>query len=142
MSVIEIKDLILKSGAKILLNNINLSVDQGETVVISGPSGMGKSVLLKLCVGLIQPTAGKIIIDGEDITTMSEKELNKMRNSIGMLFQNYGLFDSMTVAENVGFFLYEHSSKSNQEIQTGNQKHVKKSKKFKKRFKKSKSEYR
>jgi phospholipid/cholesterol/gamma-HCH transport system ATP-binding protein len=92
-------------------------VEQGETVVLAGPSGMGKSVLLKLCVGLIRPTSGQIIINGEDISTMSEHGLNEMRQSIGMLFQNYGLFDSMTVAENVGFFLYEHSQKSHSEIQ-------------------------
>ena len=91
-------------------------VEKGETVVVCGPSGTGKSVLLKLCVGLLKPTSGDILINSENILDMNDDELDKMRLKIGMLFQNYGLFDSMTVGENVGFFLNQHSSLDKQKI--------------------------
>jgi len=116
MSIIEIKDLVLKFREKTLLDKINVSVEKGETVVLCGPSGMGKSVLLKLCVGLLQPTSGEILINGRNICEMDSDELDLMRLKIGMLFQNYGLFDSMTVGENVGFFLIQHSSMEKKKI--------------------------
>ncbi|MFC1853962.1 ABC transporter ATP-binding protein [candidate division CSSED10-310 bacterium] len=112
MPVIEIKNLVLKFGENTLLKNLNLTVDEGETVILCGPSGTGKSVILRLCVGLLRPTAGQIYIDGKDISALKEREMNHMRKNMGMLFQNYGLFDSMTVADNVGFFLIRHTTLS------------------------------
>lgn len=116
MPYLELKNVCLSFGDAVLLNNINFSVEQGETVVIAGPSGTGKSVILRMCIGLIVPTSGSILVDGEDICRMSERELNGFRKNFGMLFQNYGLFDSMTVAENVGFLLNEHYKLSKHEI--------------------------
>jgi phospholipid/cholesterol/gamma-HCH transport system ATP-binding protein len=116
MALIELRDLQLTFGDKTILDGFNLSVSEGETVVIAGPSGSGKSLILKLCLGLIKPTAGHILIDGSDVGRMSERELNGMRMNAGMLFQNYGLLDSMTVAENVGFFLKRHTRKTDSEI--------------------------
>lgn len=117
MALIELQNVVLRFGEKTLLNGVNLSVDEGETVVIAGPSGTGKSLILKLCVGLLYPTSGKILIEGQDICQMDESELKEIRRNIGMLFQNYGLFDSMNIEENVGFFLHRHTRKKKKEIQ-------------------------
>jgi len=118
MALIEIRDLVVRFDDKVLIDGLNLSIEQGETVVLCGPSGTGKSVLLRLCVGLLSPTSGQILINGADICCLSDKELNDMRMKTGMLFQNYGLFDSMTVGENVGFLLTQHSQLSQTEIRT------------------------
>lgn len=115
--VIEIKDVVVRFEDKIIFNNLNLKVEEGETVVLAGPSGSGKSLILRLCAGLLIPTSGSVLIHGENICKMNERELNLMRQSIGMLFQNYGLFDSMTIAENVGFFFYRHKLISTQKIE-------------------------
>ena len=91
-----------------VLDNLNLNINSGEVIVIIGRSGCGKSVLLKHIIRLLKPDAGQIIIDGEDIARMEEKDMDKLRLSFGMLFQGAALFDSMTVGENVGFALREH----------------------------------
>jgi phospholipid/cholesterol/gamma-HCH transport system ATP-binding protein len=82
---------------------VSFTIEKGESVVIIGRSGGGKSVLLKHLVGLLQPDSGKVLIEGEDIVNMNERELLRIRRKFGMLFQGAALFDSMTVAENVGF---------------------------------------
>jgi phospholipid/cholesterol/gamma-HCH transport system ATP-binding protein len=99
-----------------LFTGLNLQVKERETVVIFGPSGSGKTVLLKLCLGIIRPDRGEIIIDGHHLSTMNEAELTQMRLKTGTLFQYYALFDSMTVAENIGFYLANHSDISPEEL--------------------------
>lgn len=99
-------------GEKQVLRGISLEIREGETTVIIGRSGTGKSVLLKLIVGLLEPDQGTISIDGKRVDKMSEKELYELRRSIGFVFQGAALFDSMTVAENLVLGLYEHGERS------------------------------
>ena len=91
-----------------MLSGVDLRIEKGESMVIIGKSGCGKSVLLKHIVGLEKPDSGSIRIDGTDISSVSEKELMEIRRKFGVLFQHAALFDSMSVYENVGFFLIEH----------------------------------
>ncbi len=99
-----------------VLRGVDLIVNPGETLVIIGQSGCGKSVLLKHLVGLVNPDAGHVYVDGEDITQFRRKKLFEMRMRFGMVFQGAALFDSLTVGENVGFALREHTDKTDQEI--------------------------
>jgi len=94
-------------GDEAVLNNVSFRIDRGETKIILGASGSGKSTILKLILGLIRPEAGKIIIDGQDITTFRERDLVSVRRGIGMVVQEGALFDSLSVRENVGYRLYE-----------------------------------
>jgi phospholipid/cholesterol/gamma-HCH transport system ATP-binding protein len=96
-------------GGKEVLKGLNLTINTGITQVIIGRSGCGKSVLLKHIIGIIRPDSGQVIVDDKDITKMTSKQINELRLSFGMLFQGAALFDSLTVAENVGFNLIEHS---------------------------------
>jgi phospholipid/cholesterol/gamma-HCH transport system ATP-binding protein len=105
--MIEIKNLCKSYGGHVVLNNLNLTVKNGEIKVIIGRSGVGKSVFLKNIIGLVKPDTGSIEIDGTEVTRFSEKEYNKIRMEIGMVFQGGALFDSMTVSENVSFVLDE-----------------------------------
>jgi phospholipid/cholesterol/gamma-HCH transport system ATP-binding protein len=107
--MIEIKNLIKSFGANHVLKGVNLNLEKGKTTVIIGSSGCGKSVLLKHIIGLLKPDEGEILIDGRDITKMNGKELYEIRNRFGFLFQSSALFDSMTVAENVGLGLVENN---------------------------------
>lgn len=100
-----------------VLNNINLEVQSGETMAIIGGSGSGKSTLLKLMIGLIHPTSGSILIDGQDIAAMNDDELDEVRLKMGMVFQYSALFDSMSVGENVAFGLRERMDYSEERIQ-------------------------
>jgi len=101
--MIEVRNLQRSFGTQKILDGVNLRIETGESVVIIGRSGGGKSVLLKHIIGLLQPESGQVIIDGEDIVPMNERELLRVRHKFGMLFQGAALFDSMTVAENVAF---------------------------------------
>ncbi len=114
--MIEIIDLYKSFGNNQVLSGVNLKIETGETMVIIGRSGCGKSVLLKLIIGILRPDAGKILVDGVNIFDMKETELNHFRTQIGMLFQGAALFDSLTVHENVGFSLYEHTHLGEEEI--------------------------
>jgi phospholipid/cholesterol/gamma-HCH transport system ATP-binding protein len=107
--MITIRGLSKRLGRKIVLDGLDLDVDQGETLVVLGPSGTGKSVLLKHIIGLMRPDAGSIVVGGEEIVGMSEPDLDRIRHKFGMLFQGAALFDSMTVGENVGLSLLEHT---------------------------------
>jgi len=107
--MIEIINLCKAFGDNVVLDNLNLTLNTGETTVIIGRSGCGKSVLLKHIIGLMKPDSGQVLIDGKDITTMSDKELKEIRMKFGMLFQSAALFDSLSVGENVGFVLLEHT---------------------------------
>lgn len=114
--MIKIKRLEKSFGPKKVLDGVNLEIEQGRTTVIIGRSGEGKSVLLKHIIGLLKPDAGEILLDGVDITTMSEREFNEVLKRFGMLFQGAALFDSMTVGQNVGFPLKEHTDLSDEDI--------------------------
>ncbi len=111
-------DSVSKSfGALKVLRGVNLSLRQGETTVILGESGSGKSVLLKHIVALLRPDAGEVHLHGQRIDNLSERELVPLRAHFGFLFQNSALFDSFTVAQNVGFPLVEHAHKSRKEVE-------------------------
>ena len=99
-----------------MLRDINLTINDGETIAIIGGSGSGKSTLLRLMIGLIRPTSGEIYIDGTEISGLTEEELDKVRLRMGMVFQYSALFDSMTVGENVAFGLREHSDYDEEKI--------------------------
>ncbi len=105
--MIEISHLCKSFGNNIVLNNLNLKINSGETKVIIGRSGVGKSVLLKNIMGIVKPDAGSIKINGVEVTDLSEKEYNKIRMQMGLVFQGGALFDSMNVEENVAFVLDE-----------------------------------
>lgn len=107
--MIKIRALKMAFGPKMVLDGVNLDIETGKITVIIGRSGEGKSVLIKHIIGLLKPDEGTIMLDGDDLTRMSERELNETRKRFGMLFQGAALFDSMTVAENVGFPLKEHT---------------------------------
>jgi phospholipid/cholesterol/gamma-HCH transport system ATP-binding protein len=93
----------------VVLRDISFTVPRGSTTILLGASGSGKSVVLKLSLGLLRPDAGMILVDGRRVDTMREAELTAVRADIGMLFQESALFDSLTVAENVGYRLYEET---------------------------------
>ncbi|MBQ9364615.1 MAG: ABC transporter ATP-binding protein [Schwartzia sp.] len=103
-------------GDKSVLRDINLTINDGETIAIIGGSGSGKSTLLRLRIGLIRPTSGENYIDGTEISGLTEDELDKVRLRMGMVFQYSALFDSMTVGENVAFGLREHSDYDEEKI--------------------------
>jgi phospholipid/cholesterol/gamma-HCH transport system ATP-binding protein len=104
-----VKGLRKSFGAQKVLNGIDLAVEKGETVAVLGRSGTGKSVLLKLLVGLQPPDSGSICIQGEEITGLETRRLNEIRKRIGFLFQQAALYDSLTIEENVAFPLSRHS---------------------------------
>jgi phospholipid/cholesterol/gamma-HCH transport system ATP-binding protein len=107
--VINLIDIHKSFGNNIVLNGLDLLIEVGKVTVIIGQSGGGKSVLLKHMIGLIRPDKGKVEVDGQDITALSERQLNEIRKRFGMLFQEAALFDSMTVGQNVAFPLTEHT---------------------------------
>ena len=106
--MIEIEGVSKSFYGRKVLDKLDLTVNRGETKVIIGRSGCGKSVLLKHIVGLLMPDSGRVSVSGNDIRLLTEKELNSVRMKIGMVFQGGALFDSLTVGENVGFGLIEH----------------------------------
>lgn len=114
--MIEIRGLTKSFNSHKVLDNLNLTLEEGKTVVVIGRSGCGKSVLLKHIVGILKPDSGQIIIDGKDITKINDKELDSIRMKIGMVFQGGALFDSLTVGENVGFGLIEHKHLETKEL--------------------------
>ena len=114
--MIELRDVVVAYDTRVILDSVNLTIQDGETLVILGGSGSGKSTLLRLLIGLQRPTSGQIIVDGVDVTTLSEEEFNKVRQKMGMVFQYSALFDSMSVGENVAFGLREHTTLSDDEI--------------------------
>ena len=109
--ILEIKDLHKTFGDNHVLNGFNLSLSEGENLVIMGKSGSGKSVMIKCLVGLMQPDSGSIMVMGKDITKLKQLELDELRTEIGFLFQGSALYDSMTVRENLEFPLRRHQHK-------------------------------
>ena len=116
--MISIRGLSKRLGGKQVLLGLDLDIQKGETIVVLGPSGTGKSVLLKHIIGLMVPDEGSVEIDGENIVGMKERELDRVRKRFGMLFQGSALFDSMTVGENVGLALREHTKMRLGEIES------------------------
>ena len=101
--MIEVRNLEKSFGTHKVLEGVSFSIDKGESLVIIGRSGGGKSVLLKHLIALLKPDAGQVLIEGENIVPMDERQLLRVRRKFGMLFQGAALFDSMTVAENISF---------------------------------------
>ncbi len=114
--MINIIDIHKSFGGNYVLQGVNLEIKKGESVVVIGGSGSGKSVLLKHIIGLLKPDKGTVLIDNVDISKLSEEELNEVRKRFGMLFQAAALFDSMNVWENVGFGLKQHTHLHDDEI--------------------------
>ena len=106
--MIEARNLKKSFGTQPVLDAVSFRIENGESVAIIGRSGCGKSVLLKHLIGLLQPDAGEVLIDRENIVPMNERQLLRVRRKFGMVFQGSALFDSMTVAENVAFGLRRH----------------------------------
>ena len=104
-------------GAEPVLQEVSFRIAPGESRVIMGPSGSGKSTILRLILGLDYPWSGHVYVDGRDISSMKFKELQQIRKRIGMVFQDGALFDSMTIGENVGYYLFEHSRLRENEIE-------------------------
>jgi phospholipid/cholesterol/gamma-HCH transport system ATP-binding protein len=114
--MIEVRHLQKSFGLNKILDGVSFRIENGESVAIIGRSGGGKSVLLKHLVGLLQPDSGEILIDGENIGPLNERQLLRVRRKFGMVFQGAALFDSMTVAENVGFAFRRHKNLNAGEI--------------------------
>ena len=116
MPVISLQHLYKSFGGKPVLRDMSIDVDQGESLVIVGGSGTGKSVTLKHIIGLLKPDKGHVFVADQDITTMNDVELNRFRRHFGMSFQEGALFDSMSVYENVAFPLRRHTKMTEPEI--------------------------
>jgi phospholipid/cholesterol/gamma-HCH transport system ATP-binding protein len=114
--MIEVRNIQKKFGYQPVLRGASLSIEKGESAVIIGRSGGGKSVLLKILIGLFPPDSGEVLIEGQNIVGMNERELLNVRHKFGMLFQGAALFDSMTVAENIAFPLRRERCWSEGEI--------------------------
>jgi phospholipid/cholesterol/gamma-HCH transport system ATP-binding protein len=114
--MIEFDDVVFSYGSRTVLKNISFSIRADEKVAILGGSGEGKTTVLKLILGLLQPDSGRILIEGEDITSKSEDELREFRMKFSIVFQEGALFDSLSVRENVAFCLREYSRMSEEEI--------------------------
>jgi phospholipid/cholesterol/gamma-HCH transport system ATP-binding protein len=112
---IEVEDLHKSFGSQTVLNGVNLKIECGETLTVLGPSGTGKSVLLRLIIGLQKPDAGSIKVNGKEITQLTREKLNQVRKEIGFLFQSAALYDSLSVEENVAFPLRQHTQLSDTE---------------------------
>jgi len=104
---IEFKNVVLSFDERVILNNLSFKVMKGETKIILGGSGGGKSTIIKLVLGLLKPDSGQILVDGEDITFYKEWQMMKIRKKIGMVFQEGALFDSLSVYDNVAYRLHE-----------------------------------
>ena len=113
---ITITNLHKNFGANHVLRGVDLAVEQGESLVVIGGSGSGKSVLIKHIIGLLKPDRGSIEVNGQEVTTMAKRELKELRKKFGMLFQAAALFDSLTVGENIAFPLVEHTRARRSEI--------------------------
>lgn len=106
--MISVKNVIKRFGPQVVLNGVSIDIQPGKTTAIVGPSGVGKSVLLKLIMGILEPDSGEILIGGDNMTAArSERARNRIRESLGVLFQSAALFDSLTVYENIAFPLRE-----------------------------------
>ena len=108
-NLIEVKNLTFKRGERVIYDNLNLKVQQGKITAIMGPSGIGKTTLLKLIGGQLYPEQGEILFDGQDICRLSNRELYEVRKRMGMLFQSGALFPDISTFDNVAFPIREHT---------------------------------
>ncbi len=115
--IIELQEVHKSFGPQQVLKGVNLQVPRGLTTVIIGRSGGGKSVILKHMIGLIRPDRGRVLVDGQDLNRLDDRQINRVRRRFGMLFQDAALFDSMTVGQNVAFPLREHTNLSAEQIE-------------------------
>jgi phospholipid/cholesterol/gamma-HCH transport system ATP-binding protein len=115
-NMVELRDVHLSFGEKEILKGVSFLVERGESLVVMGASGVGKSTVLRLVLGILRPDAGSVVVTGTDMDLASKTELDAVREKIGMVFQAGALFDSMNVGENVGFRLYEKGALSEEEI--------------------------
>ncbi|MDA3786522.1 MAG: ATP-binding cassette domain-containing protein, partial [Deltaproteobacteria bacterium] len=109
-------DVVKKFGDQVVLDHVNVEFQKGKTTVIAGGSGQGKSVALKLILGLMEPDSGQIFVDGVEIGSLNRKELDEVRSKFGVLFQGSALLDSMTVWENIALPLRERTKISRDEL--------------------------
>lgn len=116
MALFEVRNLRKAFGRNLVLSGLDLDIFEGEVVTIIGESGSGKSILLKAMMGLLEPDAGTIRFDGEEVTGQTEREWTQTRRRIGMLFQESALFDSLNVYENVGYALREQTTMTEEEM--------------------------
>jgi phospholipid/cholesterol/gamma-HCH transport system ATP-binding protein len=116
MAIIELRNIDKSFGGRQVLRDLSIDVEQGESLVIVGGSGTGKSVTLKHIIGLLKPDRGQVLIDGQDITKLKDVELNQFRRRFGMSFQEGALFDSMSVFDNIAFPLRRHTKMTEAEI--------------------------
>ncbi|MHB1184668.1 MAG: ABC transporter ATP-binding protein [Desulfobulbia bacterium] len=116
--MIQFKDVVKAFGKQIILDRVNMTIDSGKTTVIAGPSGQGKSVTMKLILGLLRPDSGEILVEGHDITKMRAKALNEVRTKFGVLFQGSALLDSLNVFANVALPLEERTKMGSEEIRS------------------------
>jgi phospholipid/cholesterol/gamma-HCH transport system ATP-binding protein len=114
--MIDLIDIHKSFNSKKVLQGIDLRIERGETMVIIGGSGSGKSVIMKHIIGIMWPDRGKVVVENRDLSTLDDRSLNELRKKFGMLFQYAALFDSLTVWENVGFGLQQHTHLSDREI--------------------------
>ncbi len=114
--IVEVRNLSVSFDHQPILRNINLTIPAGQTVVLLGESGCGKTVLMKSIIGLIQPTSGHVFFDGDDLNKLTDRELSQLRLRFGFVFQNAALFDSMTVGQNVAFPLRQQKRFNSAEI--------------------------
>ena len=115
--VIKIRKLKIAFGSKVVLNEIDLDIFPGETLAVIGPSGTGKSTVLKVLTGLLAPTSGSVVIEGQETNSFDEAQWDELRKHMGVVFQYSALFDFLTVGENVAFGLRRHFSMPEEEIQ-------------------------
>ena len=115
--MISLRDVTVAYGKRVILNHIDLDINDGETLVILGASGSGKSTILKILIGLQKPTSGHVFIDGQDVVGYTEDQMIEVRKNMGMVFQYSALFDSMSVGENVAFGLRQHTNFKEDTIQ-------------------------
>ncbi len=108
--MITLENVTFRIGNQTILDNVSLHVPKCNTMVVIGPSGAGKSTLLKVILGLLKPQSGKVWVDGQEVTQLREKQIIPIRRKIGIVFQGNALFDSLTVAENISYFLKENNS--------------------------------
>ncbi len=116
--MIELRNVTFGYDERVILEDISFTIGESESAIIMGPSGSGKSTILRLLLGLNYPQRGDVLIDGMNLNQISDRDLEEVRKSIGMVFQDGALFDSLTVGENVGYYLFEHTKQSTEEIET------------------------
>src|ERR1041384_6526086 len=104
---IEFRDVVLAFDDRVILDHLSFKVNKGETKIILGGSGGGKSTIIKLVLGLLKPDSGQVLVNGEDVTDYTEDQMMKIRKKLGMVFQEGALFDSLSVYENVAYRLHE-----------------------------------